>query len=240
MWRAAPGTEVDKPNHPLALIQQSASGYQNRTRPATGRAVTTTTCPCRPESLTIRICACFGSTNLAAIVGFPRVSFLIVRSRPCRWPGAGWPTCAAPPWSSQVFDGLVNALDGLFKPVGRQAPVATKRGFLNSSSCDSNLVMSRFCAFTSAIGCNCSDFIAALRNSVMMGMKNCGRYIHLGVAVEHIHDAGVAAARSRAPAATPAPRTFAALFIAVVQLFQEVFVAPSWWPSRRSRSSSQT
>ena len=51
---------------------------------------------------------------------------------------------------------------------------------LNSSSCDSNLVMSRFCAFTSASSdLYCSDFIAALRSSVMMGMKNCGRTTYI-------------------------------------------------------------
>ncbi|MCY1383954.1 hypothetical protein D9M69_721310 [compost metagenome] len=48
------------------------------------------------------------------------------------------------------------------------------------SSSVSNFVMSMFCALTSASSdLYLSEFIAALRSSVMMGRKNCGRTTYI-------------------------------------------------------------
>ena len=85
----------------------------------------------------------------------------------------------------QVFERIVDALDGLFKDFGGQTPIAARRqlrpnAVLNSSSWVSNLVMSTFCERTSASSdLYFIEFNAALRSSVIRGTKNCGRTTYI-------------------------------------------------------------
>jgi hypothetical protein len=64
------------------------------------------------------------SANLAAIVGLPGVSFLIVRSSALSLVSRKLfaHLCSASLVFFQVFDRIVDALDGLFKAFGGQAP----------------------------------------------------------------------------------------------------------------------
>ena len=136
-----------------SAIQQAPAAIKTEAKPATGQAVTNfTTCPCRPASLIIRNLRLLQLRKLWPPSSAVAAGQLLDREvQPCRWPGAGcWPTCAAPPWFSPGPDRpRSRALTASSNPSDASRQLRPNAP-LNSSSCDSNLVMSRFCAFTSA------------------------------------------------------------------------------------------